>query len=68
MKKLNIFLILVNLFLMTGLLIHESMMFFSFPILMMIIMNKNINLKKLSIKSFLMTIYKISPSIIVLLF
>jgi len=64
-KKSNLSLIFVNLFFILGLLIHESIAFFGFPILLLILINKNNKFysTNFSIKSVFISIFQLLPSI-----
>lgn len=66
LKKSNSHLILVNLFFIGGLLIHESIAFFCFPILLLIFISKN-NIaykgRNTSLKSIIISIFSLLPSI-----
>lgn len=57
-------LILLNLVFITGLLIHETIGFFGFPILLLILFNKHYNVSRNSIKSIAVTALQLSPSIL----
>lgn len=66
-KKSNLYLILVNLLLMTGLLIHEAIGFFCFPVLLLILAKRKIFLDKKessSIKSIILSFSQLLPSVI----
>lgn len=70
-KKSNHYLIFVNLFFITGLLIHESIGFFCTPILLLLLISKNNLVFKSSnnlIKSSIISIFQIAPSIIIFVF
>lgn len=65
-KKSNRYLIFVNLFFIIGLLIHEAIGFFCFPILLLILISKNNNFYKKGeplIKSIIISISQLLPSI-----
>lgn len=67
-KKSNIYIILTNLCLMIAILIHEGVAFFGLPIILLVFINNNFYNAKFSLKkSFLFSIFKLSPSIIILL-
>ena len=68
-KKSNRYLIFVNLFFITGLLIHEAIGFFCFPILLLILISNNNFYKKgeLLIKSVIISISQLMPSIVAFL-
>jgi len=66
-KKSNLYLILINFLFMTGLLIHESIGFFCFPILLLILANRERffdKTKTASIKSIILSFLKLLPSTI----
>ena len=70
-KKNKIYLILINLFLIIGLLSHEIIAFFSFPILLLVFYNKFENKKlekKIALKSLIIACLILIPCIIVFLF
>jgi len=69
-KKSNLYLILVNLLFMTGLLIHESIGFFCFPILLLILAGRkhfSDKTKAASIKSFFSSFLQLLPAAITFL-
>jgi hypothetical protein len=69
-KKSNLYLILVNLLFMTGLLIHESIGFFCFPILLFILAGRKRffdKTKAAAIKSFFYSFLQLLPSAITFL-
>jgi hypothetical protein len=68
LKKSNIYLILMNLILIAGLLIHEAIGFFAFPILLLIFCRKNndeLKISGTSTKSIARSILQLSPSIFI---
>ncbi|MCX5848851.1 MAG: hypothetical protein NTW65_05335 [Deltaproteobacteria bacterium] len=65
-KKSGLYLILVNLFFIMGLLIHESIGFFGFPILFLMLLNKN-KIENTSIKSISISLFQLLPSVITFL-
>jgi hypothetical protein len=68
LNKSKYYLILVNLFLIIGILIHESIAFFTFPILLLIVSNNTIFYQnKTTIKSILISASQLLPSFIAFL-
>lgn len=61
-KKIKKYLFLTNLFFAIGLLVHEEVGFFCFPILLLIFINKN-KVKYATVKSFFISIVQLSPAI-----